>query len=133
MKHKSIPRLASNAYTVGYGKPPISNRWKSGESGNPKGRPKKRLDAPVLLSESLKRTIEVEDRGQKRRITVREAIVLCFVRQALKGNLKAIQYIFANDAEAADFERELSKLDTNISSDDATQAYLRLIAAPRVR
>lgn len=31
---------AERTYEVGYGKPPISGRWKPGQSGNPSGRPK---------------------------------------------------------------------------------------------
>lgn len=35
---------------VGYGKPPQSSRWKPGQSGNPKGRP--RVDRTGLLQEA---------------------------------------------------------------------------------
>ena len=30
----------SSGYTVGHGKPPLGSRFRSGQSGNPKGRPK---------------------------------------------------------------------------------------------
>lgn len=43
---------------VGYGNPPKKNRWKKGQSGNPKGRPKTHMDimkdAAEILSEPVK-------------------------------------------------------------------------------
>jgi hypothetical protein len=47
-----------NEYKVGYGKPPKGKQWKSGQSGNPKGRPKKKKnhlhDAYQIISEPIK-------------------------------------------------------------------------------
>jgi len=33
---------------VGYGKPPVSGRFKKGQSGNPRGRPRKKKEPPVV-------------------------------------------------------------------------------------
>jgi hypothetical protein len=76
-------------YTVGYAKPPKPNRFKSGISGNPNGRPKgskclRRLLSSVLTSKIVKRE------GDKRKsITVVEGMVWKQVESALKGSERA--------------------------------------------
>ena len=60
-------RPAASSYEVGYGKPPAKNRFKPGQSGNPKGRPrgaKNRSPSPQLHEERLKRSFS-------RRLTAR--------------------------------------------------------------
>ena len=40
MRKKNSPRRQSRNYEVGWGRPPQASRWRPGQSGNPKGRPK---------------------------------------------------------------------------------------------
>ena len=46
-------RLESSDDDVGYGKPPRSRRFKPGQSGNPKGRPKGAKNRDTILRELL--------------------------------------------------------------------------------
>jgi hypothetical protein len=46
-------RRPSGDYEVGYGKPPKHTRFKPGQSGNPKGRPKASKDFRSLLHRAL--------------------------------------------------------------------------------
>jgi len=76
-------------YQVGYKKPPISTRFKPGQSGNPKGRPKKVKDLDKLLDNELSETIRFSDRGESRSASKREVLVKSLVNDAIKGDRAA--------------------------------------------
>jgi hypothetical protein len=78
---------------VGYGKPPREHRFKPGQSGNPKGRPKGAKSEATILNELLRRKIAVREDGRSRKITVLEAILLRFTEDSLKGNTKSAQFL----------------------------------------
>ncbi len=81
----------SDDYEVGYGKPPKSGRWKSGQSGNPKGRPKGRdsflRNAAEILSTPVKATAPG---GGSVSLGALEAAYLALCRKALKGDDAAL-------------------------------------------
>ena len=56
-----LPKEKDADYQVGYGKPPIETRFKSGQSGNPRGRPKgaknKTSRIPAKNEERLKKVL----------------------------------------------------------------------------
>ncbi|MEM9167285.1 MAG: DUF5681 domain-containing protein [Planctomycetota bacterium] len=79
----------SAEYTVGYRKPPEHSRWKPGQSGNPKGRPKKVKDFEKLLDIELDRTISVSEGGRRIPLTKRELILKTLVNDALKSDHRA--------------------------------------------
>ncbi|MCB9848492.1 MAG: hypothetical protein H6814_08775 [Phycisphaeraceae bacterium] len=80
-------------YEVGYGKPPEHSRWKKGQSGNPKGRPKKIKDFEKLLDIELSRTLQITEGGRQVSLTKRELILKTLVNDALKGDLRAMKMI----------------------------------------
>ncbi|MCE8511905.1 hypothetical protein KBY22_04330 [Ruegeria pomeroyi] len=78
-------------YDTGYGKPPKASRWKKGQSGNPKGRPKTRSDlvneAAAILSEPVAaRTPE----GRKVTLAAYEAGYLGLCKRGLKGHVSSL-------------------------------------------
>ncbi|MEM0948211.1 MAG: DUF5681 domain-containing protein [Pseudomonadota bacterium] len=77
------------AYTVGYGKPPKSTRFRPGQSGNPRGRPKGARGVGKVLEEALSQEVSVTEGGRTSRITKREALILSLVTKALKGDMRA--------------------------------------------
>lgn len=87
-------RRRSAEYTVGYGKPPIDTRFKPGQSGNPKGRPKGTRNLKTDLQSELGGTITVTENGQRRRISRQEAILRRHSLKAMEGDHKAALLLF---------------------------------------
>lgn len=74
---------------VGYGKPPKATRFKKGQSGNPRGRPRSARGLRTLLEEALVQKITVTEGGRTMRISKREALILSLITKALKGDMRA--------------------------------------------
>lgn len=79
---------------VGYRRPPAEHRFKPGQSGNPRGRPKGKKSAAIILQELLNRMVTVREGSKSRKITVLEAILLRFTEDALQGNTKTAAFLF---------------------------------------
>lgn len=75
---------------VGYGRPPKSNRFKKGTSGNPKGRPKGSLNLATELKRELGKTVTVRENGQARKVSKRVALIKSLIAKGLGGDVKAI-------------------------------------------
>jgi len=72
-------------YANNYRKPPLHTRFKKGQSGNPRGRPKKTL--PALLLAALNEPVFVTIDRKRRKITKREVIVTQMVNNAAGADL----------------------------------------------
>jgi Family of unknown function (DUF5681) len=73
-------------YVVGKGRPPLTTRWKPGQSGNPKGRPKGVKNMMTYFRQALNRKIDIKAGGRFRKVTAREAIAMTYTNLALKGD-----------------------------------------------
>jgi hypothetical protein len=80
-------------YEVGYGKPPRHTRFEPGRSGNPRGRPPGAKNMKTLLSKALNELVVVTERGGRRKVSKREAIVTQLVNRSAKADYKAIQIL----------------------------------------
>lgn len=86
-------------YAVGYGKPPEATRFRPGQSGNPKGRPKGSRNFATVIQEELAARITVTENGRRRKITKRQAIAKQLVNKAAAGDPKAIP-VLLNETRA---------------------------------
>ena len=82
-------------YEVGYGRPPSRTRFRKGQSGNPRGRPKGARNLATDLAEELNEVIEVRENGTVRRISKQRAMVKSLAAQTLKGNARATAQLFS--------------------------------------
>lgn len=70
---------------VGYKKPPVSTRFKKGQSGNPRGRPRgSKKDIPY--DAVLGQMVTIREEGRARKVTAAEAFLLKLAKQGLEGN-----------------------------------------------
>ncbi|CAM5212719.1 hypothetical protein BTHI11S_03422 [Bosea thiooxidans] len=77
------------AYEVGYGRPPLASRFRAGQSGNPKGRPKSAKNLSTLTREKLLAKVVVREGGRERRMSKGEIGVTKLVnRFAESGDAK---------------------------------------------
>src|SRR5262245_542350 len=96
-----------NGYTVGYGKPPIHSRFRSGRSGNPAGRRKGMRNLGTDVKRILKAPVKVKDGGRARTISTQEGALRVLREKALKGDARALDRFidlagrFNNDAGEA--------------------------------
>jgi antitoxin (DNA-binding transcriptional repressor) of toxin-antitoxin stability system len=114
-------RSPDPGYEVGYGRPPKANRFRKGQSGNPKGRPKGKRGLKSDLRTELTATVQVTENGRKMTLTKQRVIVKQLVAQAAKGDLRAIDKlsqillgIFGPDDETPPASRKLAQDDAAI-------------------
>lgn len=69
--------------------PPEEHRWKPGQSGNPKGRPKGRSITAVLRDMLDDDAVDTQGKKQK----VKRAVAGALLRRALGGDVKAIREV----------------------------------------
>jgi len=88
----------SQAYEVGYGKPPTASRFRKGRSGNPKGRPKANTNLRSALKVMMHEDVPIQGKGST--ISKSEAIVRTLVDNAMNGNQRAFRrfLVLANRA-----------------------------------
>ena len=79
--------------SVGYGKPPAYSRFKKGTSGNPRGRPKGRLNFATVLLKTLREKVVINENGRRTIITKLEASVKQLVNKAAAGDLRALSHL----------------------------------------
>jgi Family of unknown function (DUF5681) len=86
-------------YSVGYRKPPVHSRFTSGQSGNPKGRPRTARNRITILDKTLNERVIVTNNGRRKIITKQEAIYKQLVNKAATGDPRAAQLLFSEMRE----------------------------------
>lgn len=123
----------------GYGKPPRHSQFKPGQSGNPRGRPRRAAPAEPLsdsefdrmLREGLDTEVAIKDGARGRRIRMSEAVLRSTLASAAKGNPLAQRIILTmqQDLELREAARRLAEEEANRQS----VAFARRIKAEQAR
>jgi hypothetical protein len=80
---------------VGYRRPPLSTRFRPGQSGNPRGRPQGARNLSTVIAAALSERVAINENGRRRRITKLEAAVKQLVNRAASGEARATQLLLA--------------------------------------
>ena len=88
---------------VGYRNPPLGSRFRKGQSGNPRGRPRgRRRELPYEAV--LGQKVIIRENGRERRVTAAEAFLLQLIKRGLDGDSAAARAAIAaiGDIRGAD-------------------------------
>ena len=102
---------------VGYGRPPKKNQFKKGNSGNPKGRPKRKESFSGIFTKVFLKGMTVTTKaGRRKVITPLELILRHVLQGALKGDTKSFSNViqayrtFYDSSESAGANEQLQGL-----------------------
>jgi Family of unknown function (DUF5681) len=88
-------------YKVGYGRPPRETRWKKGQSGNPRRKPKRAESIVDMVDRVLLSQVKLTLNGEVRNATAMEAIVSQLQLQEMSGNPRASRILLKYRAFAS--------------------------------
>lgn len=121
---------SGDGYDVGYGKPPKHTRFKTGESGNPRGRPRGARGLKGLLKEELGKKVTIQEEGKQIKLTKQELVIKQLLNKAGKGDLRAmpkvfeLMILFDDEADHTELgKRSLAPDDRAILEDWAKQQF----------
>ena len=124
--------MSNNDYSVGYKRPPRHKQFKPGQSGNPKGRPRKQKSIAACLREELYRVVTVTVNGKQRKMPLIEAFLNKTVHQAVAGDARArgdlIRLTNAHPA-AVRHQEPLRIIDETMSPQEAAAIYAETLRA----
>lgn len=103
---------------VGYGSPPEHTRFKKGQSGNPKGRPKGTLNLATVLARTLREKVIINEHGQRTIVTKLEAAIKQLVNKAAAGDLAAVRQLSALVQSAEEQAAQAPVTNAPLSEDD---------------
>ncbi len=78
---------------VGYCRPPRATRFRPGQSGNPRGRPRKPKPIQELLATELRQRAPVRENGREQKVQKLELVVKRLVHDAIHGNYQAVRLL----------------------------------------
>ena len=112
-------------YEVGKGKPPKSTRFKPGQSGNPKGRPRGKKNLSTEIEEVLTKSVTISENGRKRKVTSRQAAIMQLCKKALAGDNRALDR-FLSLAQTHEADRAAAGAERNLNSaeEDILERYV---------
>jgi hypothetical protein len=117
-------------YEVGFGRTPVATRFKPGESGNPKGRPKKAKAIGRILQDVFHRRVKIQENGRSRTRDLVEVMLHNLGNDAARRDLKALKALFALARLYADSpETTLDPTDLKPEDEAIIREYMAKLAS----
>jgi hypothetical protein len=85
-----MPKDKNKSYDIGYGKPPQDTRFKPGQSGNPKGKPKGAKNLATIVNNAINEKVVVIENGRRRKRSKMEVAITQLINKAATGDQKAL-------------------------------------------
>ena len=112
-------------YAVGRGKPPRHSRFKKGQSGNPKGRPRGSENHYSILMKVLNERVVATVKGRRRTITKLQAVLMQTVNQAASGDYRHTQLLLSKLPQIEEWTERLSRIAPPAVSNEKRQGFAR--------
>ena len=110
-------------YVVGYGKPPLTRRFKSGQSGNRRGRPRGSKNCKTIVREIANEMHTVTEDGRLRRRSILEFMLLALRNRAAEGDVRAFRafrkYLAKYDPRETDSKLGYIVLSADVTPEEA--------------
>ncbi len=90
---KQTRRPGAKSYDVGYCKPPEASRFRKGQSGNPRGRPRRKRSFAEAVLNAMNSLVRVRD-DPERKIVGMDAMAKNHAARAINGDIKSAKLIF---------------------------------------
>jgi hypothetical protein len=82
----------AGSYEVGYCKPPLTTRFRKGQSGNPKGRGKGMKNFNAAFMKAMNQKVTVSLNGKPKKISKLDAAAMQLANNAARGDKNSIQF-----------------------------------------
>jgi hypothetical protein len=116
-KSKAAELQPTGDYEVGYRRPPKHSRWRPGQSGNFKGRPKGARNLRTEIKAVLGEMVQVKRGGKVIRVSTQMAALLRLLEKALNGDVRALN-VFLGLAQRYNDEEPLAPADELAAGDE---------------
>jgi hypothetical protein len=125
---KKKPKRESKEYKVGYKKPPEETRWRPGQSGNPKGKPRGSRSLKSELNAVLRSMTLIKENGRVRKVKTSEALARRFVLLAMSGNPRALEFLLnMNEDLAHEAAQHFREITPGMSLQEASEEYAKTL------
>jgi hypothetical protein len=72
-----------------------------------------------------------QERGRLRQVSALEAMVKRLINEALKGNIKAIEFLLAKEPEITRKAEPMERITPDMDANEAANVYLRMVRRVR--